>query len=192
MSDFVVKLPWKYELSELLAAMLRAEQEYGWYDNQMSLCCKPIELKLPTKFQIHGTGVQRSKGKMRDDSHYNVFVPALNGTYFRHIWDDMNRRIPRGIFRMRITRIPPKGCLGFHYDYHLRYHVPIITNPHSFFLLDEGENFPNDTTDLRRGAFTAYHLPADGSVYKLHTLPWHTAMNMKEEYRYHLVMSGYA
>jgi len=75
-----------------------------------------------------------------------------------------------GLKRTRIMRMKPKTCLSYHYDRTWRVHVPLITNPSCFLLIDK----------------TAHHLKANGA-YRVNTTKYHTAINASFEARTHLV-----
>ena len=110
-----------------------------------------------------------SRGLKEIDSEYaekdfNVFVfPEM--IYTNKIVEDL------GLCRTRIMRMKPKTCLSYHYDPKPRIHIPIITNPSCFLLIDK----------------KAHYLKANGSAYLVDTTKWHTAINASLEPRTHLV-----
>ena len=76
-----------------------------------------------------------------------------------------------GLCRTRIMRMKSKTCLSYHYDPTPRIHIPIITNPSCFLLIDK----------------KAHYLKANGSAYLVDTTKWHTAINASFDSRTHLV-----
>ena len=58
-----------------------------------------------------------------------------------------------GLCRTRIMRMKSKTCLSYHYDPTPRIHIPIITNPSCFLLIDK----------------KAHYLKANGSAYLVDT-----------------------
>ena len=68
-------------------------------------------------------------------------------------------------------RMRPKTCLSYHYDPTPRIHIPLITNPSCFLLVNK----------------KAYYLKSNGSAYSVNTKKWHTAINASFEDRTHLV-----
>jgi hypothetical protein len=79
--------------------------------------------------------------------------------------------------RIRIINLKFKTCLSLHQDYdQFRLHVPLITNPKSFFVLDD----------------TIYRMPDEGALYYINTKVMHTAVNASFCYdRLHLVFGTY-
>ena len=110
-----------------------------------------------------------SRGLNEIDSEYtekdfNVFVfPEM--IYTNKIIEEL------GLFRARIMRMKPKTCLSYHYDPTPRIHIPIITSPSCFLLIDK----------------KAHYLKANGSAYLVDTTKWHTAINASFDSRTHLV-----
>ena len=109
-----------------------------------------------------------SRGMLEVDSEYteNDFCVNLfpDMKYTNSLIGDL------GIKRTRIMRMKPKTCLSYHYDRTWRVHVPLITNPGCFLLIDK----------------TAHHLEANGA-YRVNTTKYHTAINASFEARTHLV-----
>lgn len=65
------------------------------------------------------------------------------------------------MYRSRIMMLPDKRNYGWHIDYSPRIHIPLITNVHCFFIIENEK----------------IHLPADGSIYWVDTQKWHTFVN---------------
>jgi hypothetical protein len=91
----------------------------------------------------------------------NLFdIPYINSIINEH-----------GLVRTRIMRMKPKTCLYWHNDYTKRLHIPVVTNPHCFLIVD-GEQM---------------HLPATGKAYVIDTTKMHTALNASKQDRIHIV-----
>lgn len=195
MIDSIVRLPWRYEVVRLIAALKWVEERVGWSDNnQIALTCGAMELDLPFTWQMaHGDATKQSRVGdeiLRRDEDYKWFIADFQRTYFRHIWNHMNEQVPGGVCRMRLMRLREKGCLSFHEDFHRRYHIPIITNDRAFFFMNESGQFPIPMDGIRVGALAAYHLPADGGVFEVDTTQHHTVYNGSRQDRIHLVFSA--
>lgn len=73
--------------------------------------------------------------------------------------------------RVRMLKIPPQKCYTFHYDLDLyRVHIPLITNPNAFFILDG----------------RLWHMEV-GYAYLVKVKDLHSAMNAGKEDRVHIV-----
>jgi hypothetical protein len=77
--------------------------------------------------------------------------------------------------RTRVLTLQPSTNYSFHQDLTKRIHIPIISNEHCVFIIDD----------------KVWRLPADGSVYLVDTTLLHTAINgnMRKFNRMHLVGS---
>jgi hypothetical protein len=75
------------------------------------------------------------------------------------------------IGRMRIMRLTPRTCYSFHRDLTPRIHVPIITNPENYMIIE---------TELK-------HL-TPGKIWWTDTRKLHTALNTGERDRFHLLV----
>lgn len=109
-----------------------------------------------------------SRGMLEVDSEYTEYDFSVSlfpdMEYTNSLIGDL------GLKRTRIMRMKPKTCLSYHYDRTWRVHVPLITNPGCFLLIDK----------------TAHHLEASGA-YRVNTTKYHTAINASFEARTHLV-----
>lgn len=76
-----------------------------------------------------------------------------------------------GMFRTRIMRLRPYQCYSYHIDPTQRMHIPLITNPHCFMIIDD----------------VLYRYPADGNHYLVDTTKIHTFINASLEDRIHIV-----
>ncbi len=75
------------------------------------------------------------------------------------------------LLRTRVMKMKPRTCYYWHFDNTKRLHIPIVTNPHCFLLIDG----------------TQIHLPATGEAYIMDTTKPHTALNASKEDRIHIV-----
>jgi len=107
--------------------------------------------------------------KQVNEHAYNIFVPILMDTYFKNIYDTLSKHYKLG--RVRVLKLNSRSCLSYHRDPENRLHIPIITNPGALMIVDR----------------EAYHMKADGSVYYMNTMNYHTALNGGDDSRIHLV-----
>lgn len=79
--------------------------------------------------------------------------------------------------RIRFNTLARKTCLRYHTDVEssLRFHIPVITTPNAFFVID-------DNVERMR---------VPGNLYALDVTRKHTAVNAYTEDRVHLVFDGY-
>jgi hypothetical protein len=81
--------------------------------------------------------------------------------------------------RIRFMRQMPKTGLSIHYDFDIRYHLVLDTNPGALFgFSTEG------TEEVAR----CYHVPRDGHFYKIDTRNRHFVYNSGADPRIHLVI----
>ncbi len=193
MIDSIKRLPLTFEPVRLIAAMHQVADMVNWTRNgQIALTTSYAESDGTAHFTAHGAATRPSRVDgdiVSSDSDYPVFISEFRDTYFFKVWEDMMQAVEGGICRMRLMKLEHKGCLSFHEDFCVRYHIPIVTNPRAFFFMNESGQFPIPTDDIRLGALAAYHLPADGSVFKVDTTRDHTVYNGGKPERVHLVMS---
>jgi hypothetical protein len=76
-----------------------------------------------------------------------------------------------GMFRTRLMTLKPYQCYSYHIDPSPRIHIPLITNPNCFMIIDD----------------ILYRYPADGNYYVADTTKIHTFVNASTEYRVHIV-----
>jgi len=107
--------------------------------------------------------------KQVNEHAYNIFVPILMDTYFKNIYDTLSKHYKLG--RVRVLKLNSRSCLSYHRDPENRLHIPIITNPGALMVVDR----------------ETYHMKADGSVYYMNTMNYHTALNGGDDSRIHLV-----
>ena len=100
---------------------------------------------------------------------YSNLNPLFKNTSFEEIINKHN------LFRTRLMWMYPHACYSIHQDEFPRIHVPIITNPECYFVLDEG-----------KGKHIIRHLTPN-FIYWIDTRKKHTFMNCSDYKRLHLV-----
>lgn len=158
---------------------------------QLGLVHKPSAKTQEEKifgFGSVGKTVDKEGKRIHFESEFTVFNEDFKDTYFYEVWQAL-QQIPGGIGRFRLMLLRPKALLSFHHDFEMRFHVPILTNPRCFFLINNmPEEFPKPT-GLQLPSVNVFHLPADGSVYRFDATHYHTAINAGKTDRIHLVAS---
>jgi len=143
----------------------------------------------PREGRWKGTFLDRKKNRLYYESEFTEFNEAFKDTYFYEVWNSLREVVDKPLGRMRLMRLLPRSCLSFHRDFEVRYHLPIVTNPRSFFVLnDTPEDFP-EIFDTRAPTLGIHHLPATGRVYWFDTTRYHTVFNGGKTERIHLVIS---
>lgn len=104
-----------------------------------------------------------------NEDAYRIFEPLLMQTYFKNVYDTLSQHFRLG--RVRILKLDSRSSLSYHRDPENRLHIPIITNPGALMVVES----------------RAYHMKADGSVYYMNTMKYHTALNGGNDPRVHLV-----
>ncbi len=110
-----------------------------------------------------------------DEQAYTEFFAEFERTYYREVIERLREKYPIG--RVRLLWKHPRTCLSYHRDPEPRLHIPIVTHPNSFMVIDK----------------ECHHMPADGTVWITDTTKYHTAFNGSEQTRVHLVatLPGY-
>lgn len=95
-------------------------------------------------------------------------------TYFKYPLFDIptiNRCLDKyGLKRTRIMKSNSKSCLKLHSDLTKRIHIPLISNPDCFMMIDD----------------QVYYLEP-GKIYLTNTTLKHTAVNASSSFRVHIV-----
>ena len=115
------------------------------------------------------TGKEVSRDVDIDESKYTQLVPEFEKTYFKEVFEILNKRYKLG--RVRLLLKEPRSTLSWHKDPECRLHAPIITNKGCFMVIEN----------------TAKHLPADGKVWITNNTKYHNFFNGGEQARIHLV-----
>tara|TARA_S200000501_G_scaffold377776_1_gene437411 strand:+ start:769 stop:1365 length:597 start_codon:yes stop_codon:yes gene_type:complete len=104
-----------------------------------------------------------------EESKYTQVVPEFENTYFKDVYDTLNKRFKLG--RVRLLLKEPRSTLSWHKDPECRLHIPIITNKGCSMVIEN----------------VAKHLPADGKVWITNNTKYHNFFNGGEQARVHLV-----
>ncbi len=104
-----------------------------------------------------------------DESKYTQLIPEFEKTYFKEVYDTLNKKFKLG--RVRLLLKEPRSTLSWHKDPECRLHVPIITNKGCSMVIEN----------------VAKHLPADGKVWITNNTKYHNFFNGGEQARIHLV-----
>lgn len=103
-----------------------------------------------------------------NEEDFTETCDLFKGTYIEHVIEKLNSVY--GVYRGRIMLMKHKTCLSMHTDETCRIHIPLITNPYCFMVIEDG----------------IYKLPA-GATYIAETTVTHTAVNSGRNDRIHLV-----
>ena len=96
----------------------------------------------------------------------NEFVePIYHMPYLNSLLKELNWS------RTRLMRVKSKSNYTWHYDGTCRAHIPLITNEHNFFIIED----------------QIYKMPADGGIYIADTTKCHTFVNASLDDRIHIV-----
>ena len=115
------------------------------------------------------TGKEVSRDIDIDESKYTQLVSEFENTYFKEVYEALNKRFKLG--RVRLLLKEPRSVLSWHKDPEPRLHIPIITNLGCSMVIEN----------------VAKHLPADGSVTITNNTKYHNFFNGGEQARIHLV-----
>ena len=115
------------------------------------------------------TGKEVSRDIDIDESKYTQLVPEFEKTYFKEVYEMLEKRFKLG--RVRLLLKEPRSTLSWHKDPECRLHVPIITNKGCSMVIEN----------------VAKHLPADGKVWITNNTKYHNFFNGGEQARIHLV-----
>jgi len=143
----------------------------------------------PKEGRWKGLLVGHSKTRQFYEGEFTQFNEAFKDTYFYEVWNTLSEIIDNPLGRMRLMKLRPRQCLSFHRDFEVRYHVPIVTNPRSFLVInDVPEDFPT-VFDTKMPSLDVHHLSATGQVFRFDTTHFHTVLNSGKTDRIHLVVS---
>lgn len=102
--------------------------------------------------------------------------PKFENTYLKEVYDTLSQDYKLG--RARFMRMDERNrCLTYHYDEALRLHIPLITNPHAWFILEDE---------------LLYSMEDTGALYVLDASKYHSALNLSRSNlpRVHIVISA--
>lgn len=141
----------------------------------LSKIIKELELLPEYDTQIYLQGNSKDMdplGPTKGDNYLNVdktendyWIPLFDMPYINSILTEHD------LVRTRVMRMRKKTCYYYHKDVTKRLHIPIVTDPHCFLLVDE----------------KMIHLPATGEAYIVDTTKMHTALNASKQDRIHIV-----
>ena len=115
------------------------------------------------------TGKEVARDIDIDESKYTQLVPEFKKTYFKEVFETLNKRFKLG--RVRLLLKEPRSTLSWHKDPECRLHIPIVTNKGCSMVIEN----------------VAKHLPADGKVWITNNTKYHNFFNGGEQARIHLV-----
>ena len=115
------------------------------------------------------TGKEVSRDIPIDESKYTKIVPEFENTYFKEVYETLNKKFKLG--RVRLLLKEPRSTLSWHKDPEPRLHIPIITNLGCSMVIEN----------------VAKHMPADGRVTITNNTKFHNFFNGGEQARIHLV-----
>ena len=115
------------------------------------------------------TGKEVERDIEIDESKYTQLVPEFEKTYFKEVFETLNKRFKLG--RVRLLLKEPRSTLSWHKDPECRLHIPIITTKGCSMVIEN----------------VAKHLPADGKVWITNNTKYHNFFNGGEQARIHLV-----
>ena len=123
---------------------------------------------------LYGTGslLEDHDGTMEErvnlvrEMEKEFVVPMFSGlVYINSILEELK------MYRSRVMIMKPKECYSYHVDPTPRIHIPLVTNPDCFFVIED---------EVKR-------IPADGNYYYVDTTRKHTCVNASFENRIHIV-----
>lgn len=102
------------------------------------------------------------------EKDFNVICDLFKDTYIETVINLLNETY--GVYRGRFMYMKYKTCLSYHTDDSYRIHIPLVTNPNCFMVIDDNIYRMNET-----------------STYITNTTVRHTAVNAGITDRLHLV-----
>ena len=115
---------------------------------------------------IHKTVPKREIQLAEKD--FNVICDLFKDTYLETVINLLNETY--GVYRGRFMYMRYKTCLSFHSDDSYRIHIPLITNPNCFMVIND-----------------QLHRMNENSIYIVDTTLRHTAVNAGITDRLHLI-----
>ena len=114
-------------------------------------------------------GIGRISTLTKSEKDYDTLNHKFVNTYLEHVHSTLLSKY--NVIRGRIMLLSGKTCYTYHRDPTWRLHIPIITSNDSIFIVDD----------------IVYRLSNLGQVYLVNTTLFHSAINMKDEDRVHIV-----
>ena len=186
------KLPLIFDETKLVDALEQVLEIAPWPEEVLNadkkyhqICLTKREVQRPPQCFYEGSGgVYRTmvdgqeviRQQELDERDYCVFIPELNHTYFREVYDTLREFVVKQydgqLGRVRLIKSKPRTALSWHRDPEPRLHVPIITNIGSKMIIED----------------EVKHLPV-GRAWYTNTIYYHSQFNGGEEDRIHLITS---
>lgn len=137
------------------------------FKNQLIEGCKSLKFDWD-KFdpKIHNEPPEREIVLNETDFIYTCDM--FKNTYVETVIDILRKEY--SVYRGRFMMMKYKTCMSMHVDYSKRLHIPLITNPDAYMIIDKN----------------MFHLDYGKAYITDTTLP-HTAMNSGKKDRIHLV-----
>ena len=105
-----------------------------------------------------------------EEMEFSVINDEFRGTYLETVLN----ALPFRFGRTRLMTIPSQKCYPVHADSSIRYHIALDTHPFTYLLFPTLEKM--------------YHIPEDGTMYRMDARHPHTATNCGPFDRTHLVI----
>ncbi len=186
------KLPLIFDETKLVEALHQVEEIAPWPEEVLNADKKYRQICLTKKegqeapecFYEGSGGVYRTmvdgqeviRQQEVDERDYNIFIPELNHTYFKEVYDTLReyatKKYDSVLGRVRLMKSVPRVCLSWHRDPEPRLHVPIITNIGAKMIIEN----------------EVKHLPV-GRAWYTDTIYYHSQFNGGEKERIHIVSS---
>lgn len=184
MNNFITKINFTADVEKMNADLDSVLKHFHWtlpaspIHNQIGIRHRPDadNIWLDSSGSLYNKELGRFTGQEGDFSEWNPHLPEYTRTVIEQLMTSENIKIGRA----RYMLAPPRRGLTVHRDFEQRYHFVLRTNPNAFF----GERVTEDDVTAK-----CYHVPADGSFYKVDTLRDHFIYNGGTEDRIHLVLN---
>ena len=181
----VQEIPFEFDYDTLLKEILDfiERNNYGHFVTSLKLDHKTTDLTEYNQFSevlqynakatANWYHANNSIIDNRNNLNYNHWHPDLENSYVREIAERIEQLSGFKIGQIRLAWLLPDSGYSMHCDTEsLRYHIPLLTNPWAYFLIND----------------TAYHMN-QGKLYHLQTTENHTAFNLGTIPRLHIVFS---
>jgi len=183
------KLNWKVDVEKLKGLIEQNRDKMSEYRDYLNSKCDTFSthsnenyIQIPITTYTDDTYVSPNNNTGRDskgdERNYRTLVDWAKGTYIEEVLNKFKSQTTR----VRLIIMKPRGFILPHMDYNtsysIRFHIPIQTNNWSYF----GIQRKNESPEIK-------HLPADGSLYFINQGWKHSAWNLGETDRIHLVVS---
>lgn len=183
--NIIIKTDFTVDLNQMIKDMHKVLEFQSWpisilgtdlVGNQISL-----RHRIYHEDWLDGIGSLKDKdgrqiAEEKDFCIWNKDLPE----YTKNTLDLLQEKHQIKFGRVRYMRLSPKTGLSVHYDFEYRYHLALVTNKFAMF----GHYYDNAEEVAK-----CYHVPSDGSFYKVDTRVPHFVYNGSREDRIHLVCS---